>query len=47
MPPPARPDTVVGGRVYPVVAASGNAAIVAWTSGASPHSTIQVIRIGG
>jgi hypothetical protein len=36
-----------GGAVYPVVAASGNAAIVAWTSVPSASSTIQVSRIGG
>jgi hypothetical protein len=40
--------TPLGDRaVYPVVAASGNAAVAAWTSGASSSSTIQVVRIGG
>ena len=33
--------------VYPIVAASGSAAIVVWTSGASASSTLQVARIGG
>jgi hypothetical protein len=33
--------------VYPVVAASGGATIVAWTSGASTNATIQVMRVGG
>jgi hypothetical protein len=40
-------QVVSDGAVYPVVAAAGGAAIVAWTSGASPRSTIQVARIGG
>jgi hypothetical protein len=31
---------------YPVVAATGDAAIVAWSSGASMSSTIQVTRVG-
>ena len=35
------------GAVYPVVAVSGDAAVVAWTSGGSSSSTIQVVRIGG
>ena len=40
--------TVAGeAAVYPVVAASGSAAIVVWTSGASTSSTLQVARIGG
>ena len=38
--------TVIGeAGVYPVVAAAGDATIVAWTSGASTSSTIQVTRV--
>jgi hypothetical protein len=40
--------TVIGdAAVYPVVAASAGATIVAWTSGASATATIQVRRVGG
>ncbi len=39
--------SVIGeAAVYPVVAATSDAAIVAWTSGASTNSTIQVTRVG-
>jgi hypothetical protein len=39
--------TVIGeAGVYPVVAATSDAAIVAWTSGPSASSTIQVARVG-
>jgi hypothetical protein len=39
--------SVIGeAAVYPVVAATSDAAIVAWTSGASINSTIQVTRVG-
>jgi hypothetical protein len=39
--------SVIGeAAVYPVVAAASDAAIVAWTSGASTNSTIQVTRVG-
>jgi hypothetical protein len=39
--------TVIGeAGVYPVVAAMSDAAIVAWTSGPSASSTIQVARVG-
>jgi hypothetical protein len=38
--------SVIGeAAVYPVVAATSDAAIVAWTSGASTNSTIQVTRV--
>ena len=38
--------TVIGdGAVYPVVAATAGATVVAWTSGTSTASTIQVRRV--
>jgi hypothetical protein len=43
---PVTRTVIAEAGVYPVVAATSDAAIVAWTSGASTSSTIQVTRIG-